>query len=135
LALQYAAKVVCGEQPQKGSYGGKDQRLAKGQYYTVVNIHNPTDKPVAIRFKFATALPGGQPGPISKFFDAKLRPDEVISIDCSQLFGAFQNKATFAEGFAVIESAVELDVVAVYTAAGERKATSITTERIPARLQ
>lgn len=141
LSLQYAAKFICGVQPAKSatqsSYGGwSGQQLATGSYYTVVNIHNPTDKPAAIRFKFATALPGGKPGPISRFFDAKLKPDEVISIDCSQLFGFLQGKASFADGFAVIESEVELDVVAVYTAAGVLgKAESLTIERIPARLQ
>ncbi|HKR59849.1 MAG TPA: hypothetical protein VJS64_08930, partial [Pyrinomonadaceae bacterium] len=142
LSLQYAAKFICGVQPAKiglpeTSYGGwSRQQLATGSYYTVINIHNPTDKPAAIRFKFATALPGGKPGPISRFFDAKLKPDEVMSIDCSQLFGFLQGKATFADGFAVIESEVELDVVGVYTAAGALgKAESLTIERIPARLQ
>ena len=141
LSLQYAAKFICGFQPVKPTkqsyYGGwSGQQLAAGSYYTVVNIHNPTDKPAVIRFKFATALPGGKPGPISRFFDAKLKPDEVISIDCSQLFGFLQGKASFADGFAVIESEVELDVVAVYTAAGLLgKAESLTIERIPARLQ
>jgi hypothetical protein len=135
LSLQYAAKVICGSQEKASSYN-EHQLFAAGSYYTVLNIHNPTDKRVSFRFKVATALPGGKPGPISKFFDLRLGPDEALSIDCAEIMRILDGKFTLADGFLVIESDTDLDVVAVYSGAGATgKLESFKIERIPARLQ
>jgi len=109
-AFQYAVKFVCGS-----SVGDV---VARGRYYTAINVHNPADKAIRFRKKFAIALPGEQPGPVSEFSDAKLGPDEALEIDCRDIFEHTQSTDRFLKGFAVIESDVELDVVAVYTAAG-----------------
>jgi hypothetical protein len=58
-----------------------------------------------------------------------------MSIDCSQIVDLLQGKLSFADGFVVIESDAELDVAAVYTAAGATgKVESLKIERVPARL-
>jgi len=108
--FQYAVKFVCGK---------SDQRVvAPGEYFTAINVHNPNEKGVGFKKKFAIALPGEKPGRVSKFFDAKLGPDEAFEIDCPDIFRRTEANASFLKGFAVIESPLELDVVAVYTAAG-----------------
>jgi photosystem II stability/assembly factor-like uncharacterized protein len=108
-ALQYAVKFVCGK-----SEGGV---VAPGTYFTAVNVHNPREKAVAFRKKFAIALPGEKPGPVSKFFTAKLCPDEALEIDCPDILSHAQGQ-NFLKGFVVIETPSRLDVVAAYTAAG-----------------
>ena len=130
--FQYAAKVVCGKSAGKV--------VAPGAYFTAVNVHNPTYTTIGLRVKVAVALPGLQPGPVSKFYTAELGPDEALEIDCPDIFNPeifrFPQplRAGFLKGFVVIESEVELDVVAVYTAVGrERLVATLHTERVPAR--
>ena len=133
LALKYAAKVICGS-PETNNYWPQ-RVIAAGHYFTTLNIHNPTDKPAAIRLKVAIALPDGKPGPISRYLEIRIGPDQAISINCPQVMGLLQSTDPFLEGFAVVESSVELDVVAVYTAAQDGKIQTLAIERIPARLQ
>src|SRR5215207_4936957 len=73
--LQYAAKFICGR-----TDGGL---VAQGQYFTIVNVHNPSPNRTAeFRKKFARALPDERAGRITPFFRAALRPDEAMGIDC-----------------------------------------------------
>ena len=65
--------------------------------------------------KIAVALPGERAGPVSRFFEAQLRPDEALEIDCPDILQHAQAHG-FLKGFVVIESFSELDVVAVYSA-------------------
>jgi CARDB protein len=124
--FQYAAKLVCGK-PDAGE-------LAPGVYYTAINVHNPTEHGVRFRKKIAIAGRGERPGPVSKFFDAKLGPDEALEIDCPDIRRHAQVHEEFLKGFVVIESEVELDVVGVYTAAGDDgQVETIEIERVPAR--
>jgi len=124
--FQYAAKFVCGK-PDGGE-------LAPGVYYTAINVHNPTGHAVRFRKKVAIAERGERPGPVSKFFDAKLGPDEALEIDCPDIRRHAQVHEEFLKGFVVLESEVELDVVGVYTAAGKDGAVeTIEIERVPAR--
>ena len=132
VIFQYAAKLVCGKSDGK--------ILAPGVYFTAVNVHNPTYTTVGFRVKVALALPGLQPGTVSEFRDAKLGPDEALEIDCPDISNPeiFKfpepRRRGFLKGFVVIESEVELDVVAVYTAAGGTKLVeTLHTERVPAR--
>jgi hypothetical protein len=124
--FQYAVKFVCGK--SAGTV------VAPGTYFTAINVHNPGDKTVTFRKKFAVALPGEKGGPISKFFDAKLRSDEAFEIDCPDISRLTQARADFLKGFAVIETPQELDIVAVYTAAGSTgQVETMEIERVPPR--
>jgi hypothetical protein len=126
VSYQYAVKVVCGK--------ADDDVVAPGEYWTAINVHNPTRRPVRFRKKVATALPHEEPGPVSEFADAKLGPDEALEIDREDIFEHADAEKEFLKGFVVIESEVELDVVAVYTAAGrERGVETFHTERVSPR--
>jgi hypothetical protein len=123
--FEYAVKFVCGKAP--GSV------VAPGVYYTAINVHNPNEKPLVFRKKVAIALPSEKAGRVSSFFEAKLGPDQALEIDCPDILWHADSKS-FLKGFIVIESDLELDVVAVYTTAGatERVGTFFT-ERVPVR--
>lgn len=134
--FQYAVKVVCA-----GPTGVSEKLgiLVPGQYLTAINVHNPSNSStVSFRKKVAIALPGEQAGPVSRFFDAQLKPDEALEIDCADIYShaSFSPKQilkrALLKGFVVIESPLELDVVAVYTAGGAQVET-LHTERVPAR--
>jgi hypothetical protein len=126
LYFEYAVKFVCGKE---------DGRImAPGQYWTAINVHNPTATTVVFRKKVAIALPAEQPGPVSQFFRARLGPDQALEIDCDDIRQHTEHRADFLKGFVVIASPVELDVVAVYSAAGtDRRVETLHTERVPAR--
>jgi hypothetical protein len=148
LAFQYAVKVLCGPSDSRGWFrrlidffcrksasAKPDPRVAPGRYFTTINLHNPGNKPAPARFKVATAL-SGKPGPISRFVDFRLGADEATSIDCMQLLDRLGVRSHFTDGFIVIESETELDVLAVYTAAGESGTVeTLETERVPPRLR
>jgi hypothetical protein len=108
--VQYAVKFICGK--------STGDVVVPGTYFTAINVHNPTDKPIVFKKKFAVARPGEEAGPVSPFFDAKLGPDQALEIDCKDILRQTQARGDFLKGFAVIESDVELDVVAVYTVGG-----------------
>jgi hypothetical protein len=125
-AFQYAVKFICGK--------GDGRVIAPGTYFTAINVHNPGDGATVFRKKVAIALPGEKPGPVSRFYDAKLGPDEAFEVDCPDIYRHAPERAEFLKGFVVIETDVELDVVAVYTAAGaSRQVETLEVERVPAR--
>ena len=132
IIFQYAVKVVAGK---------SDGRVtAPGQYWTAVNVHNPFYQPVKFRKKLAIGLPNCEAGPISEFRPAKLDADEALEIDREDIFRFAKNAGfnePFIKGFIVIQSRMELDVVAVYTAAGEKGSVeTFHTERVrPRRLE
>jgi hypothetical protein len=133
--FQYAVKTVCGRMP--ASQGGADATpVAPGQYWTAVNIHNPDKcKGAHFRWKVAVGRPG-EPGPISAFQTVRvLEPDRAIELDCRQIRNALSPVPTFVKGYVVIESDVELDVVAVYSTAQSPAGpvTSFHTERVRPR--
>ena len=74
---------------------------------------------------------------MSQFFEAKLGPDEALEIDRQDIFRHAGSQDPFLKGFVVIQSDVELDVVAVYTAAGgDQLVETLHTERVfPQRLE
>ncbi len=124
--LQYAVKFVCGR--------SAGEVVAPGVYWTAINVHNPTDTDIGFRKKVAIALPRETAGPVSRFTDAKLGPDEVLEIDCEDIRRLADSPADLVKGFVVIESKVELDVVAVYTAAGATdRIETLHTERVAPR--
>lgn len=128
--LQYAVKFVCGK--------SSGEVVAPGVYYTAINVHNPANQEVRFRKKVAVALPGEQPGPVSEFSEAKLAPDQALEIDCPDILRHAstpeEEPADFLKGFVVIESDVELDVVAVYTATGRgEQVVTLDVERVSPR--
>jgi hypothetical protein len=129
--FQYAAKFVCGPVAPGTPAAGL---LANGAYFTAVNVHNPNPQALDLRKKFAVALPGEKAGPVSQFFGAVLQPDQALEIDCADILQHLKMKG-FVKGFVVILSPRELDVVAVYTAAGSPGGPVVTLEleRVPKR--
>ena len=128
VMFQYAVKFVCGK--------SEGRVVALGAYFTAINVHNPNERGIGFKKKFAIALPGEQPGPISKFSDSKLGPDQAFEIDCPDILRRTGTKGGFLKGFVVIESALELDVVAVYTAAGATgRVETMELERVKPRRQ
>ena len=122
---EYAAKAVCGQT--------RGRIVAPGLYFTAVNVHNPNARPVELKFKVATA-PEMKPGGIFWFDGAlKLAPDQAVELDCPEIMKLAQSSA-FLKGFLVLQSSLELDVVAVYTVAGSsRMVEDLELERVPGR--
>lgn len=118
---QYAPKVLCS---LLGTFG--DGFLAQGIYRTVINVHNPTDKKVTFARKVVLAEQiGSPPSDISPtpFRLATLEPDGAVQIDCGHIANFFCPTPdglcfdfTAIDGFLVIHSPVELDVVSVVSA-------------------
>jgi hypothetical protein len=122
---QYAVKCVCGKPASRV--------VAPGVYFTAINVHNPGREGVHFQKKIAVALPSEKAGPVSRFFEARLGPDEALEIDCPDIL-KHAGTERFLKGFVVIESQAELDVVAVYTATGStNQVETMALERVPPR--
>jgi hypothetical protein len=128
--FEYAVKFICGAAPQ----AGQPVVVARGVYFTAVNVHNPGKETVEVVKKFAIALPNEKAGRISPYAAAVLKGDEAMEIDCGDILRHL-DAGGFVKGFAVIQSKTELDVVAVYTAAPSATGTVavLEMERVPAR--
>lgn len=112
-AFQYAVKVVAGVVP----IDNPNREVAPGRYFTACNVHNPSAcTTVTFRWRVSVAGRIGAPmGFISPQQSITLRPGQSVEIDTPDILRAIN--ANFGKGFVVIESACELDIVAVYTAA------------------
>jgi hypothetical protein len=115
LPYQYAAKIVCSQTREL-------QGLVPQQYATTINVHNPTDTLATITKKLALTMPPGmqRPGkiiPLTRELPDRLRPDEALATDCVDVAKRAGITPTF-EGFVVLYSSTQLDVVGVYTAPG-----------------
>ena len=116
LPYQYAAKIVCSQTREL-------QGLVPQQYATTINVHNPTDSLATITKKVALTVPPGmqRPGKIyqltTRDLPDRLRPDEALATDCLDVAKRAGIPPTF-EGFVVLYSSTQLDVVGVYTAPG-----------------
>ena len=125
VVFQYAVKVVCGKSDGKV--------VAPGEYWTAVNVNNPNLRSVKFRKKIAIALPSERAGPVTDFFSARLGPGEALEIDRADIY-EHAKQFDFIKGFVTIESGVELDVVAVYTAAGsDGRVETLDIERVAPR--
>jgi hypothetical protein len=128
--FHYAVKVVCGT-----TEGAKTKVVAPGEYWTAINVHNPSGKTITFKKKLVIALPGEKPGPVGKPFEAKLNADEALEIDRDDIFyvlGKGLTEDKFIKGYVLLVSRVELDVVAVYTA-GKDFVRTMCIERVPPR--
>ncbi len=121
----YSAKIVCGTVTplRPGSIPTLQDTapVVPGLYRSAINIHNFWEKDTAFLQKVAIALPQDQErGPVTKLIGQKLGPNQAVEVDCYNIVAILQGtssaKAEFLKGFLVIESPVELEVTAVYTA-------------------
>jgi hypothetical protein len=102
---QYTVKYLCGE--------GDNEILAKGLYFTAINIHNPYDFPQRpICWKVVSPRPDGEPTPPGPWKETFLHADGGMEINCRRIH---EHSGGIPTGFVVIRSPNELDVVAVYT--------------------
>ena len=132
--FEYAVKFICGV---AGANASSSRIVAPGQYFTAINVHNPSFiQPVRFQWKIAIAPPGVRGGPISGFFEAVLKPDQALEIDCPDIFERSPVRTPLLKGFVVLVTPLELDVVAVYTAEPKPGAgvQTLETERVPARV-
>src|ERR1041385_9235905 len=93
---EFAVKVICNV-PDRPA-------LAPGRYYTAINVHNPAPQGVKLQFKIAQTLPGVNPGTVSQFFPAVLRPDQALEIDCTDIARRLDTGGRFIKGFVVIQN-------------------------------
>ena len=128
---QYAVKVIQGEI----KIGHKTTPIGPGIYFTSVNVHNPWRHAVRYRFKLAASGSNGEPGKITEFKSAGLEPDAVTEYDYLGFTSLLGSLPAFLEGYFVIESEEELDVVGVYTGATAKDnfLGAMHMERVPAR--
>jgi hypothetical protein len=134
--FQYAVKVVCGA--VDGNEPCSSTPVAPGRYWTAINIHNPNKCGDAhFRWKVAVAAPLGRPPLVTGFQrPLVLGPDEALEIDCDHIIRTLPlPERGFVKGYVVIESDIELDVVAVYsgTQGSNSGLSSFHTERVHPR--
>jgi hypothetical protein len=111
---QYAVKVILGEI----QVGSKTTPIGPGIYYSSVNVHNPWRQDVNYAVKLAVSDYNGKPGNKSNFICFKLGPDETTEFDNVGFLSVYPGTPpSFFEGYCVIESEEQLDVVGVYTGA------------------
>ena len=120
-SYQYSVKAVCSLLDTFG-----DGTMAQGIYRTLINVGNPTDTSVAFAVIPIVAgslgdAPGGIGGVVAR--KGELAPAGALSIDCFTVAGFFCPTAdglcfdfSALDGFVRINSPVELDVTAIYTA-------------------
>ncbi len=126
----YSVKYVC--VPEVASHGPQlSPSIPIGgftDYKTVVNVQNYLEEVVTIQHK--VVAPNDPFSAVTAKVNAVLGPNHVLEIDCRDIASALGGAAvTSATGFVVIESPVQLEVVAVYTSAiHEREKDDQTTE-------
>lgn len=106
--FQYAAKFICTVNIPNTSQA--DPAFLPGAYQTIVNLHNPGQTTNRYRMKIA------HPGGISGWISGSLKYDEVARVACPDIDKFHLPLIHGFEGFLVIESALQLDVSAVYLA-------------------
>jgi len=134
LRFEYAVKAACG----RSALTQPEPPLAQGQYFTSINVHNPRSAVVRFRYKVAVTGPNVAQGPIVGFFPALLERDGALRIDCNRIRQLVPPPfANPADVFVIIQTPVDVDVVAVYTAAapgtGGVNVTTMDVERVFAR--
>ena len=127
--MQYSVKFICGKSP--------GDIMAPGSYFTAINVHNPNfgsisfQKKAVLLYRADKPPKPEQPMPPGKLFDASLKDDWGLEIDCNDirnqlLSGTAPGAPTFIKGWVVIEVRASpnyleprpIDVTAVYTSHG-----------------
>lgn len=118
---QYAVKIIQGVIPDEV---GRPHAFGPGLYYTSVNIHNPWDFTVEYKVKVAPSGVNGSASHHSNLTPYRLETDDATEFEASGFRHLLQHyhippipMPHFLEGYFVIESIYELDVVGVYTGA------------------
>ena len=120
----YPVKFVCGSitEPSDGM-AGNEPPVKPGNYATAINIQNVFPETATLRYRASVARavdPNVTTGPVSPPASAELEQYQAMEIDCPQIAGLLGGtefaQAQFLKGFVAIESDVDLQVVAVYTA-------------------
>lgn len=128
---QYVVKFICGQ--------SEGNIVAKGKYFTAINVFNPTVSPSVpqIKKQFAIAEPKETPGKTSRVYNMSLPYNKALEIDCQDIRdhliseNLISPNRLFVKGFVIIQSSVKLDVVVVYTAAGMNgEVTSLDIEQV-----
>lgn len=119
---RYIVKVVC------GIFTREEDMMAPGQYWTAINVYNPSrvrHAKLNIHIAIADPVTTGTTGLAGPSFDVPpplaLEIGNALELDCDYIMtnaGKIGgHKKRYLKGFLVIETESELDVVAVYTAA------------------
>lgn len=126
--VQYSVKILCTTSGPAGPGSA-----GPANFETLVNIHNPIDTQAVFRMKFVPAL-GPKPSDPTKFSDnITLKGDSALSFSCRDLVLLFPG-ISIIDGFAVIRTRRELDVVAVYFShPSAERGTGFFLERVPPR--
>jgi hypothetical protein len=133
--FSYAAKFLCGVSSATTTAPPREPIVKRGNYATVVNIHNPYATDVVLIKKVALAAPERYPdtrliAPTKRFKDV-LHSDHTMSVDCTEIVNLLTLNGTppatpFIEGFLVVDSFLaaattaspaDIDVVTVTTIA------------------
>ncbi|HZV67419.1 MAG TPA: hypothetical protein VFG03_21240 [Telluria sp.] len=134
--FQYAVKLVHGVVAANAN--GAPTPVAPGRYWTAINLHNPDKcRDAHFRWKVVIAPPSGLSAGVPVYQRPQaLGPDLVLEIDGQQVSASFPPPVPpFLKGYVVIESDIELDVVAVYsgTQGGTTRLSNFHTERVHPR--
>ncbi len=142
--FSYAAKFVCGFSSSTTTTPPKEPAVKKGNYATIINIHNPWSVDVQLLKKVALAaperFPNTVPVPPTKRFPDRLQSDHALSVDCTEIVNLLTLNGTpppatvtFIEGFVVIDAffppgatsntAADVDVVTVTSTAASATGT------------
>ncbi|MCV3274069.1 CARDB domain-containing protein [Roseobacter sinensis] len=113
---RYAAKLVCGDQPEAPS----DGRLVRGHYATTVNILNVSDAPARIKKFLSLSYPPEEQvqGDVLSIAVDTLEPGHALKTDCADVERRlFPNgfPTPYIEGYIALETAARLDVTGVYS--------------------
>jgi hypothetical protein len=116
-AYYYSTKFVCG---MADTDPAALDPLVPADYFSFIDVHNPDDdNPVTLQKKVVVSLPEGDT-PVEPQYaeDVTLGPDGAFEADCTDIRQILYNiglaSAPFLEGWVVLQSPAELDVVGVY---------------------
>jgi len=130
---QYAAKYVCARAT------GQPLNFAPGTYFTSINVHN-FNKETGFLKRFTVSLVNEKAGGGTKWISTGLPTERSMQIDCGNILQHLKQEGVplppsqVVEGFVIIRSPVELDVIGVYTAFGAGSLVStLEMERVPVR--
>jgi len=124
----YPVKFVCGFIPvealgEASPPPPNEPPVKPGNYATAINLYNFQSQDVKFTKNAVIANPQGQPsGATSPVFIERLGAGLALEVDCSDITKMLSRSEggvslpAFIKGFVVVESPVDLQVVAVYTA-------------------
>ena len=145
----YAVKFLCGSFLPKSPtppVDGVEWPVKPGNYFTAINVHNPNwgsisfQKKAVMLYRADKPPKPEEPMPPGKLFEASVREDWGLEIDCSDirnvlLSGTAPGAPSFIKGWVVIEvmgtpknpEPRPIDVTAVYTSHGWNQSTKTPT--------